>query len=146
MSRKFKLGRGRPQGDIISPNTFNFVAQILNIHRMVETMDYANRLIIPIRITNLVDPTWLSWVALTDKERDYLCNILEEQMDENVLTSQQRKTIDNYISTLSNAVHNPALREEFVKKMGQLVTHRNVSVDKQLNELPALAQEIKQYV
>ena len=29
MSRKFKLGRGRPQGDIISPNTFNFVAQIL---------------------------------------------------------------------------------------------------------------------
>ena len=125
---------------------FNFVAQILNIHRMIETMDYANRLIIPIRITNLVDPTWLSWVVLTDKERDHLCNILEEQMDENVLTSQQRKTIDNYISTLSNAVHDPALREEFVKKMGQLVTHRNMCVDKQLNELPALAQEIKQYV
>ena len=29
MSRKFDLGRGRPQGDVTSPNTFNFVAQIL---------------------------------------------------------------------------------------------------------------------
>ena len=29
MSRKFNLGRGRPQGDVTSPNTFNFVAQIL---------------------------------------------------------------------------------------------------------------------
>ena len=29
LSRKFSLGRGRPQGDVISPNTFNFVVQIL---------------------------------------------------------------------------------------------------------------------
>ena len=29
MSRKFKLGRGRPQGDVTSPNTFNFIVQIL---------------------------------------------------------------------------------------------------------------------
>jgi hypothetical protein len=28
-SRFFKLGRGRPQGDNISPNTFNFADQIL---------------------------------------------------------------------------------------------------------------------
>jgi hypothetical protein len=28
-SRYFKLGRGRPQGDNISPNTFNFADQIL---------------------------------------------------------------------------------------------------------------------
>jgi molybdenum cofactor biosynthesis enzyme MoaA len=125
---------------------FNFVAQILNIHRMIETMDYANRLIIPIRITNLVDPTWLSWAVLTNEERDHLCNVLEEQVDENILTSQQRKTVDDFVSTLSNAVHEPALRKEFVKRMGQLVAHRNVSVDKQLNELPALMQEIKQYV
>ena len=29
MSRKFKLGRGRPQGDVTSPNTFNSIVQIL---------------------------------------------------------------------------------------------------------------------
>ena len=29
MSRHFRLERGRPQGDVISPNTFNFVVQIL---------------------------------------------------------------------------------------------------------------------
>jgi len=29
LSRRFKLGRGRPQGDIISPVTFNFCVQIL---------------------------------------------------------------------------------------------------------------------
>jgi hypothetical protein len=28
-SRYFRLGRGRPQGDNISPNTFNFADQIL---------------------------------------------------------------------------------------------------------------------
>ena len=29
LSRRFSLERGRPQGDVISPNTFNFCAQIL---------------------------------------------------------------------------------------------------------------------
>jgi len=29
LTRLFKLGRGRPQGDVLSPNTFNFCVQIL---------------------------------------------------------------------------------------------------------------------
>ena len=124
---------------------FNFVVQPLNIQHMVETMDYANRLIIPIRLTNLVDPTWLSWAVLTEDENDMLANRLEEQSEETILTSRQRAQCYEYATTMTNAVHDPALRAEFVQRMSQLLAHRHIAPDavrKQLGDLRDLADSI----
>ena len=124
---------------------FNFVVQPLNIQHMVETIDYANRLIIPIALTNLLDPAWLSWAVLTEDENDMLANQLEEQSEQAVLTSRQRGQCAEYAVTMTNAVHDPALRTEFVLRMSQLLTHRRISPDavrKQLGGLRDLADSV----
>jgi hypothetical protein len=112
---------------------------------MVETIDYANRLIIPIALTNLLDPAWLSWAVLTEDENDMLANQLEEQSEQAVLTSRQRGQCAEYAVTMTNAVHDPALRTEFVQRMSQLLTHRRISPDavrKQLGGLRDLADSV----
>lgn len=128
---------------------FNFVVQPLNIQHMVETMDYANRLIIPIRLTNLVDPAWLSWAILTEEENETLANRLEEQSEETVLTSRQRSQCAEFAQTMTNTKHDPVLRAEFIQRMGQLLEHRRITPDairKQLGDLRDLAESvIKQY-
>ena len=124
---------------------FNFVVQPLNIQHMVETIDYANRLIIPITLTNLIDPTWLSWAVLTEDESDMLANRLEEQSEEAVLTSRQRTQCVEYANTMTKAVHDPALRAEFIQRMSQLLVHRRIAPDairKQLGDLRGLADNI----
>jgi sulfatase maturation enzyme AslB (radical SAM superfamily) len=124
---------------------FNFVVQPLNIQHMVETIDYANRLIVPIVLTNLIDPTWLSWAVLTEDENDMLANRLEEQSEQAVLTSRQRSQCAEYAVTMTNAVHDPALRTEFVQRMSQLLTHRHITPDavrKQLGALRDLADSV----
>jgi molybdenum cofactor biosynthesis enzyme MoaA len=124
---------------------FNFVVQPLNIQHMVETIDYANRLIVPIALTNLIDPTWLSWAILTEDETNMLANRLEEQSEEAVLTSRQRAQCAEYATTMTNSVHDPALRAEFVQRMSQLLTHRRITPDatrKQLGDLRDLADSI----
>jgi len=124
---------------------FNFVVQPLNIQHMVETIDYTNRLIIPITLTNLIDPTWLSWAILTEDENDMLANRLEEQSEEAILTSRQRVQCTEYATTMTNSVHDPALRAEFVQRMSQLLTHRRIAPDairKQFGDLRDLANSV----
>jgi hypothetical protein len=112
---------------------------------MVETIDYANRLIVPIVLTNLIDPTWLSWAVLTEDENDMLANRLEEQSEQAVLTSRQRGQCAEYATTMTNTVHDPALRTEFIQRMSQLLTHRHITPDavrKQLGALRDLADSV----
>jgi hypothetical protein len=52
LSRRFFLERGRPQGDVISPNTFNFCAQILIFKLELDKTVRSMQQTVPARINN----------------------------------------------------------------------------------------------
>ena len=120
---------------------FNFVVQPLNIQYMVPTLDYANRLIIPTRLTNLIEPTWLTWVILTDSEKQQINQLLNQQQTQYKLTTQQTAQVNNYQKTLENTTTDLALRNFFVQRMNKILQYRQIPADKiaqHLAKLPTL--------
>lgn len=114
---------------------FNFVVQLLNIQHMIPTVDYANRLMIPIRLTNLVDPLWLSWKSLIESEKTLLIELLEKQLTEHKLTTRQQKTVRDYQQTIQSTLTVPELRQILQHKIKVILLHRGISHEKILQHL-----------
>ncbi len=114
---------------------FNFVVQLLNIQHMIPTIDYANRLMIPIRLTNLVDPLWLSWKSLAQSEKTMLIELLEKQLTEYKLTTRQQKTVRDYQQTIQTTSTVPELRQTLQHKINAILLHRGISHEKILQHL-----------
>jgi hypothetical protein len=106
---------------------FNFVVQPLNIAHMIPTIDYANRLIVPIRLTSLIDPEWLGWNILQAEEKLDIAQLLEQQQTQVLLTSAQKNKIASLVNTMQHAVTDLDLRREFENKMSAILAHRNIS-------------------
>lgn len=120
---------------------FIFVVQPLNIQYMIPMLDYANRLIIPTQLTNLVNPTWLTWKVLTDHEKQHIIETLHQQQLEFKLTVQQKKQVSDYQQTLKNAVFDADLREVFKTRLNKILYHRGLSseaIEKHLGKLSSL--------
>ena len=73
--------------------SINFTAQILNIHNLLESIEYANSRTIPIRIETVRRAPWLSWSVLTDNERDIVVGHIQNQMHQARLLSNQKYSI-----------------------------------------------------
>ena len=117
---------------------FNFVAQPLNAQYMIPTMDYANKLRIPIRLTNLVDPAWLTWQVLNDQEKTCLVEILNSQLDQYRLSTQQKNEIRSYQQTIRTTASAHNLRQTLQHKIRATLGLRNVSHEKILQHLGQL--------
>lgn len=120
---------------------FNFVVQPLNVQYMIPTVDYANRLMIPIRLTNLVDPAWLTWKILTSQEKTTLIDLLDQQMSQYKLTTRQQKTIKDYQQTIHTVTTVLSDRQIFQQKMSGILKYRNISPEKvqqHLGQIPGL--------
>lgn len=106
---------------------FNFVVQPLNIAHMIPAIDYANRLIVPIRLTSLIDPEWLGWKILEQQEKLDLVELLDQQLAHVLLTSAQKNKIASLKLTMQNTATDNLLRNEFENKMSAILAHRNIS-------------------
>jgi len=109
---------------------FNFVVQPLNVQYMISTMDYANRLMIPIRLTNLVDPAWLTWTILDQQEKAVLIDLLQSQVSQHRLTTRQQQTVEDYRQTIAHTAMSAQDRLIFQQKMKATLKHRGIPPQK----------------
>ena len=109
---------------------FNFVVQPLNVQYMIPTVDYANKLMIPIRLTNLVDPSWLTWNILTAQEKTTLIDVLQQQLSQYKLTTRQQNTVKDYQQTMLAVTTVPTDRRIFQQKISSILKHRNITPEK----------------
>jgi hypothetical protein len=74
-----------------------------------------------------------------------LAGLLEEQMQNTMLTKAQKSLIKQYQDLLYSTAHNAHDRQEFANRMSQLLRYRNIdklAVRQQLGPLPDLAEAI----
>jgi sulfatase maturation enzyme AslB (radical SAM superfamily) len=124
---------------------FQYVVQCLNIHQLIPAMDYANKLMIHLRPVKLTEPNWLTWNVLVPEEVASLAGLLEEQMQNTMLTKAQKSLIKQYQDLLYSTAHNAHDRQEFANRMSQLLRYRNIdklAVRQQLGPLLDLAEAI----
>lgn len=117
---------------------FNFVVQPLNVQYVIPTLDYANKLLIPTRLTNLIGPSWLTWAILTDTEKQKIIELLEQQKLKYKITGHQKQQIANYQKTLENTEFDSDLRGTFSSRLNKILAHRQVSQEKIRNHLAEL--------
>ena len=108
----------------------HMVAQPLNILHLIPAIDYLNRWIIPIHVTNLQSPLWLSWPIFNRNELDTVKSILDQQLATHKLTRQQHEQIGAYQSMLDQIKPDPDLRQDFVKRMQEIINERQLSSTK----------------
>ena len=123
----------------------HMVAQALNILHLVPAIDHLNRWIIPIHITNLQNPLWLSWNIFNKDELESIKNTLGQQLSKYQLTRQQQEQIANYQSMLVQVEPNSAVRQDFVNRMQEIINVRQLSPAKlksHFASLDNLLQEI----
>ncbi len=128
---------------------FNYVVQLLNVQNLLPSLAVLNRFRIPTRITNLVEPDYLSWSVLNSYEKNDLIKNLQQQIQQHAVTRQQKEYVTNLCSTLEASVFDPHLRHEFVSRVGDTLALRKLSHDKiqsQFGIFTELATEIKQRV
>ena len=110
-------------------SNFHFVAQTLNVQDLVPTLSYLNRYKIKTRITNLVDPNWLSWTILNDHEKCSIVELLTQQITQYGITPTQKKFVIDLGQTMINTPHNSEIRNKFIISMRQIIKHRKLSFD-----------------
>lgn len=105
---------------------FHFVAQALNMQQLVPTFDYANKKRKPLRVSNLVEPTHLSWQILTDKEKQELAVLVKQQLCDYKLASTQRKEVENYLQLMAETQYSDALRQQFDSYISAMLSKRTI--------------------
>lgn len=103
----------------------NAVVQVLNIQFIDKLIDYANRKLIPIRLTPLITPDWLSWNILTRDETE-LINCLQTNIASINVTTNQTEAIKSFVSTIHGSTHDSELRISFIDKMAKILSHRKI--------------------
>ena len=123
----------------------NCVVQPMNVHRIVEMLEWINHMIIPTRLVNLGYPFWLTWPILDQEEKQQIIELLKNQTSGAVITKQQKETLAGFVETIINTQHDVVLRQEFITRMKQLISHRRITKDQvmlQFVHCPALASQI----
>jgi molybdenum cofactor biosynthesis enzyme MoaA len=123
----------------------NCVVQPMNVHRIVEMLEWINHMIIPTRLVNLGYPFWLTWPILDQEEKQQIIELLKNQTSGAVITKQQKETLAGFVETIINTQHDAVLRQEFITRMKQLISHRRITKDQvmlQFVHCPALAVQI----
>ena len=110
-------------------SNFHFVVQTLNVQNLVPTLDHLNKYKIKTRITNLIQPGWLSWIVLNDQEKFDIVELLTQQLDQHKITASQKKFVIDLGQTITHSQYNDTARNEFVVNMKQVIKHRKLSTD-----------------
>jgi sulfatase maturation enzyme AslB (radical SAM superfamily) len=98
------------------------VVQPLNWLNMGAFLQWANRHLLPVTLTNLQDPAWLSWSILDQQERQRFADA-EIQTP---LTRSQTAEIANFRNLIRNTSYQETLRQQFENNMSALLAHRNI--------------------
>lgn len=109
--------------------SINFTAQVLNIHNLVDSINYANSRSVPIRVEPVRWMPWLNWGILTDSERDAVIGTVQNQMHKSDLLSRQKYSIIGVLKQIKETEHSPSDRDMFVNRMHQILSHRNININ-----------------
>lgn len=107
---------------------FHYVVQTLNVQNLVPSLEYLNKFLIPTRVTNLVDPEYLSWLALTPDEKFLVVKNLQQQITQHAITRQQKEYVMNLCDTISQSKFDPALRDRFIIRISDTLRLRKLSI------------------
>jgi len=105
----------------------NSVIQALNFFQLPELLDWANQQRIPVQMTNLAAPSWLSWKILQNHEKTKLINEVCKKLQKISITTSQHRIMDDFYNTISNTEFDPGCRAEFIDKISQILRFRNIS-------------------
>ena len=108
---------------------FHYVVQVLNVQNLVPTLDYLNLYRIKTRITNLVDPRWLSWVILNIEEKKKIIDVLQQHKDQYAITNSQKYFVENLCQTILASEYDAMARGEFVDTVGKTIKIRKLTDD-----------------
>jgi organic radical activating enzyme len=128
---------------------FRFIIQILNISHVYETLDWANKQLMPIQVSSLTssDSQGLNWSILREHEKDKLIEFLQTEKSKYRITTKQNATIDKYALGIQKSIFNQNHRDAGIKLISTLTAHRKLDmsiVRSQLGVLTELADEIEQ--
>jgi len=128
---------------------FKFIIQILNISHVYQTIDWANKKLIPIQISSLTssDTQGLNWSILKDHEKDKLIEFLHAEKLKYGITTKQNAIIHEYILGIQKSIFNQTHRDTGIQFISKLTAHRKLNmsiVQAQLGVLTELAEEIEQ--
>lgn len=117
-----KLIKELPRANI----NFHYVVQPLNIQNIVPTLDWINRLRTPTRITNLVNPKYLSWSILKSQEKDSIINLLNSQIKQHRLLRKQQEFINDLCKTIQNSQYQLQHRNQFIATFTETMNQRKI--------------------
>jgi molybdenum cofactor biosynthesis enzyme MoaA len=117
-----KLKKNLPNAKI----HFSAVVQPLTFQYLIKLIDYANQRIIPLNLSDLNGPNWLSWSILTNNERTLLINDFNAKLSSIRITKDQKTTLAAYEHVLSTTNFNPLHRQEFVDRFTKIIQNRKI--------------------
>ena len=108
----------------------NTVLHPLIMQNLVDVFEWCNLMHLPMTITNLQRPGWLSWAILQPNEKQMLIQQIQQDLIAHRLTKHQQKILANSVQTLQQAQTDMTLRTEFVTRINTLVSHRSIDQNK----------------
>ena len=106
---------------------FHFVAQVLNIRFLAQTLEWCNQQKRPTRITSIVAPVHLGWSVFTPDEKQELINTLTVQLEHYRLTRQQKQWVRDLCNTLTHTEYNAQHRIQCDQQVTTTLTKRKIS-------------------
>ena len=125
----------------------NTVVQVLNFENLPLQLDWCNKIMLPVRLTNLQLPRWLEWRILNPREKNTLIETVKHQIDKVNLTLSQKQSFEAFFQTIHRSEFDPLVRADFVSRLSQTMTVREISqsiVCNNLGCLKDLADEVTQ--
>ena len=107
----------------------NTVVQPLNFENMPKLLDWCNKLLLPVRLTNLQSPKWLEWRILCDSEKESLIDSVKNQLQYIRLIDSQKVSLEKFYHTINKTEFDPEHRKEFITRMGQTLSLRQIPSD-----------------
>lgn len=103
---------------------FHFVAQALNVQQLIPTLNWCNRQRKSTRVTNLVQPKYLSWAVFSEQERNNVVESLKDQCQHFRITKSQQEFVKNLCNTILAVEHDPGARQQFESTISKFYQHR----------------------
>jgi molybdenum cofactor biosynthesis enzyme MoaA len=108
---------------------FNSVIQPLNIQYIDQLIDYANKKVIPVNLSLITSPDWLTWEILSHDELEFIVEDIKNKTSKIKITKNQKKEIESLIDKITSTKSNEMLRAKFIQKVSQLMRLRRIGTD-----------------
>lgn len=141
VSKNIKSLRAALPGRKLHVNT---VVQTLNFEHLPRLLDWCNHNLLPVQLTNLLHPSWLSWSIIDDQEKNILKSSVEKSLSAVSVTQKQKKILSDFYSTIENSVFDQSARLMFVERMSMILKNRKISPEKFREHLGCLGTLLDQ--